>query len=70
MCSALHWLVCGLPEAVEALFCYDMVGYDRSELILRGTEKAGVNAVRDWFQMAYLELVRAGCGIGPDQGAA
>jgi DNA-binding transcriptional LysR family regulator len=60
----------GVPQTLEEAFARDVVGYDRSDLILRGLREAGVNATRDWFAVrcdhhaVYWELVRAGCGIG------
>ena len=60
----------GLPESVGALKDHDMVGYDRSELIVRGMRQAGIEIGREDFpvrcddQTVYWELVRAGCGIG------
>lgn len=60
----------GRPQAFEDLQGFDLVGYDRSDLILRGMRAAGFEAKRDWFSTrcdhhaVYWELVRAGCGIG------
>ncbi|MGH1453944.1 MAG: LysR family transcriptional regulator [Paracoccaceae bacterium] len=60
----------GWPETVQDLRQHDLVGYDRSDLILRAMQQGGIPARRDWFttrcddQVTYLELVRAGCGIG------
>jgi DNA-binding transcriptional LysR family regulator len=60
----------GRPETLEAFFRHDLVGYDRSDQILRGMRDMGIEAQRDWFatrtdhQGVYWELVRAGCGIG------
>ena len=60
----------GYPETMEALFAKDFVGYDRSELILKGMQQAGIEVAREWFPVrcdhhaVYFELVRAGCGIG------
>jgi DNA-binding transcriptional LysR family regulator len=60
----------GLPDSPEALKDHDMVGYDRSELIVRGMRQAGFEIGREDFpvrcddQTVYWELVRAGCGIG------
>lgn len=60
----------GRPDTVEELRRHGLVGYDRSELILRGMQELGIPATRDWFttrcddQTAYWELIRAGCGIG------
>ena len=60
----------GLPKGVEDLAEHDIVGYDRSELIVRGMRQAGFAVSREDFpvrcddQTVYWELVRAGCGIG------
>ncbi|SPF81120.1 LysR family transcriptional regulator [Pseudoprimorskyibacter insulae] len=60
----------GRPETLDELFEYDLVGYDRSDLLLRGLRQANFPAQRDWFatrcdhHAVYWELVRAGCGIG------
>ena len=48
----------------------DIVGYDRSEDIIRGFREAGYPVSRDFFgtrcdnQTVYWELVRGGCGLG------
>lgn len=63
----------GIPETPEALFEHDFVGYDRSDLIIRGFKSAGREVARDFFpvrcdnQTAYWQLARAGCGIGVSQ---
>ena len=60
----------GLPDTVDGLREHDLIGYDRSELILRGMRAAGFAVTRSDFalrcddQTVYWELVRAGCGIG------
>lgn len=60
----------GRPETFEAFLEHDLVGYDRSDLILRGMREMGVEAQRDWFatrtdhHSVYWEMIRAGCGIG------
>ncbi|WP_306006334.1 LysR family transcriptional regulator [Aquicoccus porphyridii] len=60
----------GRPDTPEALLRHDLVGYDRSELILRGMAAAGFDLTRGMFatrcdnQVTYWELLRAGCGIG------
>jgi DNA-binding transcriptional LysR family regulator len=60
----------GRPRTPDELTSHDLIGYDRSELILRGMRDAGFAATRDWFalrsddQAACVELARAGCGIG------
>jgi len=61
---------CGTPENIADLLQHDLVGYDRSDLILRHMRSLGWPAKREMFtvrcdsQTAYLELIRAGCGIG------
>jgi DNA-binding transcriptional LysR family regulator len=60
----------GRPATAEQLMQHDLIGYDRSDLILRGMRDAGFAATRDWFvlrcddQPTHFELARAGCGIG------
>lgn len=60
----------GRPGRFAEVFDHDLVGYDRSDLILRELRMAGVEAQRDWFatrtdhHTVYWELVRAGCGLG------
>lgn len=60
----------GRPRTPDDLMQHDLIGYDRSDLILRGMREAGFPATRDWFalrcddQAACVELARAGCGIG------
>ncbi|WP_421905972.1 LysR family transcriptional regulator [Mameliella sp.] len=60
----------GRPDTFEAFLDHDLVGYDRSDLILRGMREMGVDAQRDWFATrtdhhpVYWELIKAGCGIG------
>ncbi|UYV36641.1 LysR family transcriptional regulator [Rhodobacteraceae bacterium D3-12] len=60
----------GVPQSVEDLRAHALVGYDRSELIIRGMRAAGFDIAREDFkvrcdtQTTYWELVRAGCGIG------
>ena len=55
---------------IARFFEHDVVGYDRSDLILKGMRDFGLEVQRDWFatrtdhQTVYWELVRAGCGIG------
>lgn len=58
------------PETPEDLMRHALVGYDESELILRGMRDLGWPATRDWFatrcdsQNTYWELIKAGCGVG------
>lgn len=63
----------GRPGTLDDLGSHTLLGYDRSELILRGMQALGIAASREWFaircddQNAYWELLRAGCGIGFSQ---
>ncbi len=60
----------GLPETPDAVESFDLIGYDRNDLMVRSMREAGWPATRDWFnvrcdnQAAYWALVVAGCGIG------
>lgn len=60
----------GRPTSLRDLRDHDMIGYDRSDLLLRGMRALGMEATRDSFalrtdnQSVYWEMVRAGCGIG------
>lgn len=63
----------GTPATLEDLMNHQMVGFDRSDLLLSGLREAGLPIDRDWFpvrcddQLTYWQLVRAGCGIGVTQ---
>ncbi len=63
----------GVPKDADDLHHHDMVGYDRSDLILRGMREMGFDVTRNWFttctddQVAYWNFVAAGCGIGIGQ---
>ena len=60
----------GTPAAGDELFLHRIVGMDRSNLIIDGMAALGMHAQRSSFavrtddQVAYVELVRAGAGIG------
>ncbi|SFR99802.1 LysR family transcriptional regulator [Yoonia litorea] len=60
----------GRPHSIEDLLAHDIVGYDANTDILNGFQTAGAEVTRDFFKtrcddnIAYWELVRAGCGIG------
>lgn len=60
----------GTPATPEDLLTHDLIGLDRSDLILRAMRSMGLPVTRDHFavrcddQVAYWEFVRAGCGIG------
>ncbi len=65
----------GRPGDLDALLRCDLIGYDTSELILRGMRGLGITLRREDFalrcddQTTYWELVRAGCGVGFGQRA-
>jgi DNA-binding transcriptional LysR family regulator len=60
----------GLPKTPEEFLAHDLVGMDRNPAILEGFRRAGFPVDRDRFKVrcddpaVYLELVRAGVGIG------
>jgi len=71
VCAASSYLAtCRRPETANDLLEHALVGYDESELILRGMRDLGWPATRDWFttrcdsQNTYWELIRSGCGVG------
>jgi len=63
----------GRPECLQALAGHDLVGFDRSDLLIRALRALGSTMSREDFpvrcddQAAHWHLVRAGCGIGPMQ---
>ena len=60
----------GRPTTIEQVFSHDFIGYDRSDLMIKAMRQMGIAADRSWFavrcdnQSVYLELLRAGCGLG------
>ena len=60
----------GRPETLEELSHHDWVGYDRSDLMIRGMREMGWEVERDFFatrtddQAGNWQLIAAGCGIG------
>ncbi|MCR9139798.1 MAG: LysR family transcriptional regulator [Alphaproteobacteria bacterium] len=60
----------GEPVDVETFLQHRLIGMDRSTLILDGMSDLGIKADRNLFsvrtddQVAYLELLKAGAGIG------
>jgi DNA-binding transcriptional LysR family regulator len=60
----------GTPHNAEELRGHDLIGYDRSELMLRAAKLMGLDATREDFivrtdsQTAYWELTKAGLGVG------
>lgn len=63
----------GRPQTIKEMLDHDLVGYDRSDLIVQTMHKMGWAVHRDDFavrcdnQATYWQLVRAGCGIGFSQ---
>lgn len=60
----------GRPQTMADMMGHDLIGYDRSDLLLHGMRALGIEATRDSFvlrtdnQSVYWEMVKAGCGIG------
>jgi len=60
----------GTPQSGADLLQHDFVGFDANPEIIEGFRAAGIIVDRDFFKtrcddnIAYWELVRAGCGIG------
>ncbi len=60
----------GIPQSPEAFLEHEFVGYDADTRIVEGFRDAGFQVDRDFFSVrcddnvAYWELVKAGCGIG------
>ncbi len=60
----------GMPTSLADLIQHDFVGYDTNTDIIDGFAELGIEVTRDMFKtrvddnIAYWELVRAGCGIG------
>lgn len=63
----------GHPQPLGDIRNYDLVGFDRNDLIIHTMNAMGWRVSRDDFavrcdnQTTYWELVRAGCGIGFSQ---
>ena len=60
----------GRPTTPEAVLALDLIGFDRSDVMLKVLRGLGIIRVREDFplrcddQVVYWNLVRAGCGIG------
>ena len=60
----------GMPLTFDDILRHDMIGFDRSDLMLRMMAGMGIQRKRTDFpircddQLVYLELLRAGLGIG------
>ena len=65
----------GEPKAFEEILEHDVIGYDRSTLIIDGFRNFGINVSRDFFafksddQAVCWQMVVAGFGIGFNQTA-
>jgi DNA-binding transcriptional LysR family regulator len=63
----------GEPRGAQDLLHHDVIGYDRSTLIIDGLRAFGLNVTRDFFkfrsddQVVCWQMVRAGFGIGFNQ---
>lgn len=63
----------GIPQKPQDLIEHDLIGYDRSELIIEGMRKIGFEITRDFFkfrsddQVVCWHMVLAGFGIGFNQ---
>ena len=60
----------GRPATPEAVLALDLIGFDRSDVMLQMLRGLGIARVREDFplrcddQVVYWNLVRAGCGLG------
>jgi DNA-binding transcriptional LysR family regulator len=65
----------GRPEGLHDILDHDLIGYDRSDLIIEGFRAAGLPVTRESFalrcddQVTYWHLVLSGAGIGVGQRA-
>ncbi|MBV1863703.1 MAG: LysR family transcriptional regulator [Rhodobacteraceae bacterium] len=63
----------GAPKSIEGIWHHTVLGYDRSDIIMRGMAELGFKVRREDFafridnQVAYLEALIAGVGIGATQ---
>lgn len=63
----------GLPETLEEVAVHDVIGYDRSTLVMDGLRSFGLKVGREFFkfrsddQVVCWQMVRAGFGIGFNQ---
>lgn len=60
----------GRPMSSDALMAHDFIGQDRMDQIIRVMRMLGLDVSRSFFPvrcddpLTYVELVRAGCGVG------
>ncbi|WP_204113135.1 LysR family transcriptional regulator [Shimia biformata] len=65
----------GTPQTLTDFMDHEIVGFDRSALMIRTMKEVGLEVTRDFFpvrcddQAAFWHLVVAGCGIGGMQTA-
>jgi len=63
----------GVPRSLDEFRQHDIIGYDRSDLVIRGFRDAGLEVGRDFFsfrsddQVVCWRMVVAGYGIGFNQ---
>lgn len=63
----------GRPQSVDELMQHDWIGYDHSELMIKGMRSRGWQVDRSFFktrcddQSAYWQMLKAGAGIGVGQ---
>ncbi|MEM9332493.1 MAG: LysR family transcriptional regulator [Pseudomonadota bacterium] len=63
----------GIPQRLEDILDHDVIGYDRSSLIIDGFKRLGISVDRDFFvfrsddQVVCWNMVVAGYGIGFNQ---
>lgn len=63
----------GRPQSVDELMQHDWIGYDHSELMIKGMRSLGWQVDRSFFktrcddQSAYWQMLKAGAGIGVGQ---
>lgn len=63
----------GLPQSTDDAMLHDWIGYDKSELMIKGMRALGWQADRNFFktrcddQAAYWQLLKAGAGVGVGQ---
>nr|WP_325254092.1 LysR family transcriptional regulator [Amylibacter sp.] len=72
--AAQHYLDrAGTPQSFDDLTHHRLLGYDRSDLMIRGMAAFGITMQREDFafrvddQVTYLEAIRAGVGLGASQ---
>lgn len=68
--AAKSYLAGRPPVTPDTMMQHEVIGYDTATQIIDGFRDAGLQVTRDFFKvrcddnLAYLALMRAGCGIG------